>query len=260
MDRLGFKGTDPAMRCRGMQFELGTVHRHPDPLEMCKSGFHFCSRLADVDAYYQFSTSRVFIVQHGAHVLDEGDKCVTNEIVFLREITRETIDDLMTAPEYRKPMSENTNGLFQLFAARGDLEMVRYLLDHGANVHVNDDTALGCASVNGNRDVVELLLDRGADIHAKDSWALRFASVNGHRDVVELLLDRGADIHAQDDCALRWASETGHRDVVVLLLDRGADIHAQDDYALSWARQSGHKDVVELLLKNGAESGAEERC
>ena len=290
MSRLGFKATDPDMWCRDMQFGMGAVYRHDSKLEMCEIGFHFCLQLKDVHWYYSFSKSRVFLVQHGAHVLSKYDKCVTDEIVFLREITGESIQDLMTAPEYQKLMSENTDGLLMLFAARGDVETVRYLLEHGADIHAKDvlalilasgnghrdvvellldrgadihadkDTALRCASKKGHRDVVELLLDRGADIHAKDSWALRFASVNGHRDVVELLLDRGADIHADNNGALTWASEKGHRDVVELLLDRGADIHAQDDYALRWASISGHRDVVELLLKNGAENGAENRC
>ena len=40
-------------------------------------------------------------------------------------------------------------------------------------------------------DVVRELLDEGADIHTKDGAALRWASGKGHLEVVRLLLDRG---------------------------------------------------------------------
>jgi len=127
MDRLGFKGTDPAMRCRGMQFKIGIVHRHNSKLEMCNSGFHFCSQLTDVHYYYPFFTSRVFIVQHGAHVLHGGEKSVTNEILFLHEITAATVHELMAAPEYKTLMCDNLWGLIWLFAAKDDDDTLRML-------------------------------------------------------------------------------------------------------------------------------------
>jgi hypothetical protein len=258
MDRLGFKGTDPAMRCRGMQFKMGTAHRHDSKLEMCNSGFHFCSQLKDVADYYPFSLARVFIVQHGAHVLTDGEKSVTDEILFLHEITAATIAELMAAPEYASLMCDNTDGLLKLFAARGDVEPVRNLLDRGADVHAQENYALRWASENGHRDTVAVLLEHGADVHAQEDYALRWASEIGHRNVVALLLDRGADVHAQEDYALRLASEKGHRDTVAMLLDGGADVHADNDGALRAASVNGHRDVVALLLDRGADVHAQE--
>jgi len=128
MDRLGFKGTDPAMRCcMGMQFEKGTVHRHDSTLEMCKSGFHFCPRLKDVHDYYPFSQSRVFIVQYGARVLWEKDRGVTDEIVFLREINAVTVAELMAAPEYKTLLCDNIFGLIWLFGSKCDKDTLRML-------------------------------------------------------------------------------------------------------------------------------------
>lgn len=70
-------------------------------------------------------------------------------------------------------------------------------------------------------DVVRLLIDRGADIHVRKDEPLRNASAYGNLDVVRLLIDRGANIHVRDDEALMWASRWGHQEVVRLLLERG---------------------------------------
>jgi ankyrin repeat protein len=75
----------------------------------------------------------------------------------------------------------------------GDTEAVRYALDHGADVHVNDDWALGGASYNGYTETIKLLLDHGADVHAGYDFALRWASGNGHAETVKVLLDHGAN-------------------------------------------------------------------
>jgi len=50
------------------------------------------------------------------------------------------------------------------------------------------------ASNNGRFDIVRLLLDRGADIHADKDWALRCACFNGDLVVMHILLDRGANV------------------------------------------------------------------
>jgi len=132
---------------------------------------------------------------------------------------------------------------------RVDVEVVRELLDEGANIHagVGEERVLTWASENGHLGLVRLLLDRGANVHAGDDQALTWASENGHLEVVRLLLDRGANIHAGEDYALRWASHNGRLEVVRELLDRGAEIHARNDEALRFAKSYGHLEVVELL-------------
>lgn len=79
------------------------------------------------------------------------------------------------------------------------------------------------AVVNGKYDIVKYLLDNGADIHTENDKALREASAEGKIKVVRLLLERGADIHANNDQALRLAARGGHLQVVKRLLEYGAN-------------------------------------
>lgn len=60
------------------------------------------------------------------------------------------------------------------------------------------------ASGNGYLELVRLLLERGADVHAYNDLALRWASRMGHLDIVKLLLERGANVHANGGSALKW--------------------------------------------------------
>ena len=55
---------------------------------------------------------------------------------------------------------------------------------------------------------MKYLVEHGANIHARDNEALIEASYFGHLEVVKYLEERGADIH------LIWASENGHLEVV----------------------------------------------
>ena len=132
-------------------------------------------------------------------------------------------------------------------ARNGHLDVIKYLVDHGANVNAEDDEALILASKYGHLDVVEYLVDHGANIHAQDDQALIYATRNCHVDIVKYLVDHGANVNAEDNTALSYASENGEIKVVKYLVDHGANVNAEDDYALIWASINGHKDIVKYL-------------
>jgi ankyrin repeat protein len=76
----------------------------------------------------------------------------------------------------------------------------------------------------GHINIVKYLVENGADIHARDDLALRISAENGHKKIVEYLTENGADIHARDDQALRLAAQNGHKEVAEYLTENGADI------------------------------------
>ena len=95
-----------------------------------------------------------------------------------------------------------------------------------------------------NIDVFKYLIKNGADIHTDNDYALRWSVVHGHLDIVKYLLENGANIHADNDYALRWSARNGHLDLIKYLLKNGANIHADDEYTLIWSAKNGHLDAV----------------
>jgi RNA polymerase sigma factor (sigma-70 family) len=94
-------------------------------------------------------------------------------------------------------------------ASGGQVDLVRFLLDHGANINFQNDrhpqkrlrgeTALMRAALNDHREVVELLIQRGADIHLKTSTGETAQSlaanyyIRDRTEIVELLKKAGAN-------------------------------------------------------------------
>ena len=132
----------------------------------------------------------------------------------------------------------------------GYLEMVKYLVENGADIHARNDNALREASRYGHLDIVKYLVENGADIHALNDEALRMASYNGHLDIVKFLVNNGANIHSLGNWALIMAIIKGHLEVVKFLVENGANIH---DRALIEASREGHLEIIKYLVQSGAD-------
>ena len=150
-------------------------------------------------------------------------------------------------------------------AAHGDIEWVRFCLEHGANPNLNKvdefKSILAAAAERGSLEIVALLLKHGAWL--RGSGALVMAAEAGKEDLVRYLLDQGADVNEigdEDDMderevlevgsALHKAAARGNSAVVKLLLDRGAEIElkdAQGRTALDVARIASPDEVVQIL-------------
>jgi hypothetical protein len=110
-----------------------------------------------------------------------------------------------------------SNDLLLNSSKRGELALVIWSLNIGANVHAEYNRALIGASKNGHLETVKYLVEAGANIHAQDNEALRLASENGQLETVKYLVEAGADIHAKDNYALRMASLFGKLEVIKYL-------------------------------------------
>jgi len=163
-----------------------------------------------------------------------------------------------------------SQGILLSGAEEGNVEVVKLLLNKGANVDVKDNdgrTPLLWAAENRHEAVVRLLLDKGASVDAKDNNSrtpLLWAAENGYEAIMRLLLDKGANIDAKDNngrTPLLWADRNGHEAIMRLLLDKGANIDAKDNNGwtpLLWAFQNGHEAIVRLLLDKGANVDAKD--
>ncbi|MEG9862748.1 MAG: ankyrin repeat domain-containing protein [Parvularculales bacterium] len=148
------------------------------------------------------------------------------------------------------------------------LEMVKLLLNHGANPEARhstssfDRTALHIAVAHRrNPKVIMALLDNGADIEAKDNFLGETPLYQAVAPaVVRVLLERGADIHARDGIGqtpLHNAAEENY-EKVKLLLEYGADIEARNLagrtplHVAARVYSRSNKEEIEVLLKHGA--------
>ncbi|MEJ2246218.1 MAG: ankyrin repeat domain-containing protein [Acidobacteriota bacterium] len=225
------------------------------------------------------------------------------------------------AQEQADPAGEKLSAL-TVAVTSGDIAEVRRLLDTGVDINPttdNEATPLILASRNGHTEIVRLLLDAGANANANpfkytphrdwevsytptallpmilqseisyDATALHAASQNGHIEIVRLLLEAGAKVDAQgndDATALHAASQNGHAEIVKLLLEAGANVDAEITRAfyremdhlldsmmvleslhppmavlnyhtpLILASQNGNVEIVKLLLEAGAKVNA----
>jgi ankyrin repeat protein len=111
----------------------------------------------------------------------------------------------------------------------GDPSLVNKRSDNN-DVLFGGGTPLQVAAYAGRVDVVKFLLDHGANIHDRSEWknteAVEKAAWTGGADVVEFLLDHGATVNGTDrdytDCPVYAAATCGHADVVKILLAHGA--------------------------------------
>jgi HEAT repeat protein len=119
--------------------------------------------------------------------------------------------------------------LFKAIASN-DLSKVNQILSAGGDPDSKNDldiSALWLTSAKGHLDLVKILLDHGANINALSyhgTTALWVASQKGQLAVVKELLNRGADPTIRDDSgntALFWASTNGHMEIVKLLKNAG---------------------------------------
>ena len=87
----GYKGFDKDLKCRGFQYEIGEEYEHKGDIKLCKEGFHFCKSIIDVKDYYDITDEnyRLCEIEAIGEVIEGDDKCVTNKIKIIREISKE---------------------------------------------------------------------------------------------------------------------------------------------------------------------------
>ena len=142
---------------------------------------------------------------------------------------------------------------FYRAAVRGDLALVRTLLERDPDLVSSGQpgwrTPLIAAADRGRVEVVDFLLAHGAEVDAKmddGSTALIAAAISGHKDVVALLIAAGADLNTK--CrgltAIHFALSGHHNDVVELLRRSGVVDNSRDP--LFWAARSVGVDFDEV--------------
>uniref|UniRef100_A0A7S1ULV4 Uncharacterized protein n=1 Tax=Grammatophora oceanica TaxID=210454 RepID=A0A7S1ULV4_9STRA len=159
-------------------------------------------------------------------------------------------------------------------AQGGHLDTVKYLLELGASVAVEDDekrTALTLAIKGNHGETASTLVEAGADPNTKyvdeegtTHNLLMDAIIVENVDFAKLLIEKGADLYYTDERSVSTLLQSSHRgltEVVELLLSKhdpkknSVYIDQPSDDGVSpfiAAGSEGHTDIVKLLIKAGA--------
>jgi ankyrin repeat protein len=144
----------------------------------------------------------------------------------------------------------------------GQLVVVSYLLDIGADIEVCDDDGLSPLFLAGQHlEIISMLIDRGAHIMTRSNTYLNYAALHyyaslGQLEGLKLLLNCGCDIHITDNnanTALHYAAKTYDCNVATLLLEHGIDINAKNDdgeTALHIAAENDFLELSSMLIDN----------
>ena len=159
----------------------------------------------------------------------------------------------------------DTGALYEEAARAGSSQVVRRLLDAGAELSDDDGRALKIAILSGHASVVKVLIDAGVDTRCVDghkNTALMMAVESKERDIIDLAMNACEldETNDESQTALMVAAVRGDQTTVDNLLEAGARTDLQDSgggTALTYAVRSGAIDIVRLLLDRGADANEE---
>ena len=85
---IAYKVFNSDWTCRGFKYQVGETYEEDINPSVCDRGFNFCKKLADCFSYYAFDPdNKVAEIEAIGDISDGGDKCCTNKIKIVREIT-----------------------------------------------------------------------------------------------------------------------------------------------------------------------------
>lgn len=207
--------------------------------------------------------------------LQAGCKLEFEELVQLGRV-----DEVQALLKSQPWLAKPPRHCLDMAASRGDLPMVKLLLEHGADPNFDFGfmnvsgiySPLSSAVVWNRYEVAELLLQHGAriDVSGGKFYHNLFHEAVAEQDIriVRLMLEHGADVNAPQGAfvpmtPLHVAASVGDLPKCQLLVDFKADVNAlTPDGAtpLDFAAAFGHAAVCELLLEHGAQLNIRTAC
>ena len=184
------------------------------------------------------------LIEKGAQINKIGNSTLARAILCKN---MEIFDFILEKTEYEYPKTAYGSAVNAAIASdKHTVEFLTKLLNRGANIH----GYFRDAARYGNVEAMKFLLQHGADINETSidgGSGLISASYKGHVEAVRFLLEKGADISMLLDQrnALYWAVDRQHPEIVDLLLEKEIDTSG----ALVLAVEKGDVKIIKKLLK-----------
>ena len=143
----------------------------------------------------------------------------------VREGAQKVTDTLLKQPQLDvNALNRTGESALMLAAIKGDLPLVRSLVERGATINQPGWNALHYAATGPNAEVAAWLIERGAQLDARSpngTTALMMAAGYGNEQSADLLLAKRADAEPRNERGLSAAdfARAGGRDALAKRLD-----------------------------------------
>lgn len=147
----------------------------------------------------------------------------------------------------------SSNELVYQSAFNGHLEILKFLVESGANIQSDMKNIFHGVSERGHLETLKYLVLLNGKFKEYCEWAFHLAATNGHLETTKYLVELGAHVSAEDNETLKATVQNGHLEVVKYLVSQGADVRAGDDWSLQKAAHHGDLPMVKYLIEQGAD-------
>ena len=178
-----FKITNKEENHHGFQYIDGlnilTDDFNDDPNQSCCPGGLYFSDAANILKFYNYGVylREVTLPTKNPNfcMIKDGDKWRANMIILGKRYELSDFDTI----KYLIKNGADKNDALCISAKNGNLEMVQYLVENGANIHYKSDFALYLSLRNTHLPVTKYLMKNGANQYASDYYFYLEASIIG---------------------------------------------------------------------------------
>lgn len=223
---------------------------------------------ANINGFYQYKKLNSLCFGMTPYMV----ACGVGKLEIVKYLEKKGANIKLTPPEKigdRTPPKHNP--LF-LAAMHGSVEVVKHLLTKGFDINQRSNyggSALTYACANNDYErikMVRFLVENGADVNINNTKALFNAAYRGYNRIIEYLLDKGANVNAVSHERARmykssrvtpiyFAIATQSTQTVKLLISRGAKVNKMPKARIAPLHLAAYRRALycaALLVKNGA--------
>ena len=220
---------------------------------------HFLKQAAEPIEY-----EHVFVMDRKPKGIEKGDVLLTRVVISIINNDIYTVKGFLNSGGSVHSTYEQRS-LLNWASAFGQIEIMKLLLERGADVNARDSTREGRtplhrAAANGHVEAIKLLIEKGGDVYSFDNtWSTPFtrALANERHAAMEELAKY--DVNIVDErglTPLHRATIDGLKEAIVTLLKVGGKdsmtvVAGEQGTPLHQAVAEGSKDIVSLLLNEG---------
>lgn len=153
-------------------------------------------------------------------------------------------------------LAQSVNDNLIAAARKSDVEAVKGLLAKGADPNAKTRygaTPLFFACDRGSLEIVKMLVERGADVNVRDTFynstAVGWAVSKNHTAIVKLLLEKGAN---SKQIVMRSAINEEKLDIIRMIVEIGGFKPEELTDFLTQAERRKQVEIAEILKKAGA--------